>query len=204
MSHSDDNNLSRLERDEAESRLLGRLRVGDPQAFEELHEEYRSRLFRSALRILRNRHDAEDAIQETLIRAFVKINTFDGRSSLRTWLTSILINCCLGQLRKNKRHPLLSLSETGEGGSAWSDTFSTDSTAADDILIIDEQVSALHQVLSGLKPDLRFILIARYECDLTLAEIASRLQLSFPATKSRALRARKLCARSVRLLLLRP
>jgi RNA polymerase sigma factor (sigma-70 family) len=66
-----------------------------------LCEPYRQQLFRAARRITRSREDAEDAVQNALLNAFVHVGDFDGRSSFATWLTSIAINSALMILRKN-------------------------------------------------------------------------------------------------------
>lgn len=186
----------------SELRLLRQLRSGDPCGFEQVNRQYRSRLHRAALKILRNVQDAEDAVQETLIRAFVKIDTFDARSSLYTWLTRILINCCLGQLRESRKHPVLSLDETiGCGDTTWAEILASYEEDAADVLVAGEQVSALREAVSRLRPDLRLILTARHLDNMPLAKIALQLGLSLSATKSRAFRARRLCACNVRLLM---
>ena len=78
-------------------------------AFATLCERYRQRLFRAARRISRCREDAEDAVQDALLNAFVHIGDFDGRSSLPTWLTRIAINSALMILRKNRAAPQITL-----------------------------------------------------------------------------------------------
>ena len=81
-------------------------------AFATLCERYRQRLFRAAHRITRSREDAEDAVQDALLNAFVHIGDFDGRSSLPTWLTRIAINSALMILRKNRAAPEITLEST--------------------------------------------------------------------------------------------
>ena len=78
-------------------------------AFATLCERYRQRLFRAARRITRSHEDAEDAVQDALLNAFVHIGDFDGRSSLATWLTRIAINSALMILRKNRAAPGITL-----------------------------------------------------------------------------------------------
>jgi RNA polymerase sigma-70 factor, ECF subfamily len=184
----------------SESPLLRQLRKGDPHAFEQISHQYRGRLLRLALKILKNLQDAEDAVQEALFMAFLKIDTFRARSSLYTWLTSILVNCCFMQLRKKRKVTVLSLDETRDrGNDTWSDTLASDVPAIDEVLVLDEWAAAVREVVGGLRPDLRLILTARYQENLSLPEVASQLNLSVPATKSRASRARKLCARNIRM-----
>jgi RNA polymerase sigma-70 factor, ECF subfamily len=183
----------------SEAPLLGRLREGDPLAFEQINDQYGRRLYRLALKILRNVQDAEDAVQETFLLAFAKIDSFAARSSLATWLTSILVNCCLMQLRKGRRNTFFSLDEpTAEGGSLWVETLTCKAPPVDESLVIEEQFIILREVVSHMRPDFRAILSSRYENELSMAAIAAQLDLTIPAAKSRASRARQVCARNMR------
>ncbi|SRR5216684_181640 len=69
--------------------LVEAAKTGHSTAFATLSERYRQQLFRAAHRIARSCEDAEDAVQDTLLRAFVHMRDFDGRSSFSTWLTRI-------------------------------------------------------------------------------------------------------------------
>src|ERR1700752_343914 len=81
---------------------------GHSTAFATVSARYRQYLFRAAHRITRSREDAEDAVQDALLRAFVHIRDFDGRSSFATWLTRIAINSGLMLLRKKRSAPEIS------------------------------------------------------------------------------------------------
>jgi RNA polymerase sigma-70 factor (ECF subfamily) len=80
-------------------------------AFEEILAHDLHRLYRLAFGMLRNREDAEDALQEALWKAFRRLPTFEGRSSLSTWITRIVINSALMTLRRKKSHLEFSLDE---------------------------------------------------------------------------------------------
>src|SRR5215469_12279974 len=81
---------------------------------EELGRVHSEKILRTVYRITRNREDAEDALQDSLLNAFVHIRDFDGRSSFNTWLTRIAINSALMLLRKKRNSRLVSASEHGE------------------------------------------------------------------------------------------
>jgi RNA polymerase sigma-70 factor (ECF subfamily) len=83
--------------------LAGLIAVRDPAAVRLVTTRNNQRLFRAAFTILGNRAEAEDAVQSAYLRAFAAIRTFEGRSSLSTWLTRIAINESLGRLRAAKR-----------------------------------------------------------------------------------------------------
>jgi RNA polymerase sigma-70 factor (ECF subfamily) len=85
--------------------LLMRLRQGQDEAFDELVEQCSERLFAMAFRMLGNRDDAQDAVQDALLGAFQSLENFDGRSRLSTWLTRIVMNKCLMKLRSRRRRP---------------------------------------------------------------------------------------------------
>src|ERR1700709_2583998 len=86
--------------------LLQRARAGDRDAFAALVEAHRGELQAHCYRMLGSLQDAEDALQETLLAAWVGLDGFEGRSSVRTWLFRIATNRCLNQLRSTGRRPL--------------------------------------------------------------------------------------------------
>src|SRR5712671_5005509 len=89
--------------------LVEAAKLGHSTAFDTLSERYRQQLFRAAHRITRSREDAEDAVQDSLLRAFVHIGDFEGRSNFGTWLTSITVNSALMILRKKRASPEIAI-----------------------------------------------------------------------------------------------
>jgi RNA polymerase sigma-70 factor, ECF subfamily len=86
-----------------QARLLERAQSGDDQAFEELVEPLRGELLAHCYRMLGSTHDAEDALQDAMLRAWRRLGTFDARGSLRGWLYTIATNTCLDIIGKRKR-----------------------------------------------------------------------------------------------------
>src|SRR5260370_42487908 len=85
---------------------------GDEQAVEALFRRYHRPLCQTALRVLGNTEDAEDALQDGLLSAYRNLKRFEGRSQFSTWLTRIVINAALMRRRSAKARPAVSLDET--------------------------------------------------------------------------------------------
>jgi RNA polymerase sigma-70 factor, ECF subfamily len=82
--------------------IVAAAQAGSSAAFEELHSIYSGRLYQTILSITRNPHDAEEALQDTFLRAYRAIKTFEGKSKVYSWLTRIAINSALVVLRKRR------------------------------------------------------------------------------------------------------
>src|ERR1700704_1865950 len=89
-----------------ESALLPALRAGDELAFQRLTDRYRRELLLHCYRMLGSFHDAEDALQEALLRAWRGLESFQGRSALRPWLYRIATNACLDAIASRRRRAL--------------------------------------------------------------------------------------------------
>jgi RNA polymerase sigma-70 factor (ECF subfamily) len=85
-----------------ENELVARAKDGDKKALSLLVQTYSERIYNLALKILRNREDAEDVLQESFMTVVEKINTFDGRSSFFTWIYRVATNASLMKLRKKR------------------------------------------------------------------------------------------------------
>jgi RNA polymerase sigma-70 factor (ECF subfamily) len=94
-----------------EYRLIQRALAGDPDALSPLFARYSPRLFRAAFSLLRNKEDAEDALQDGLLSAYLHLDSFQGRSRFSTWLTRIVVNAALMALRRTRARPKTSLDE---------------------------------------------------------------------------------------------
>jgi RNA polymerase sigma-70 factor (ECF subfamily) len=95
----------------SESAMVQQAIAGNIQAQEQLFASRRVGLFRTAFAVLRNWEDAEDALQDGLLNAYSKMQSFDGRPSFSSWLTRIVINAALMVLRGRNSHPEVSLDE---------------------------------------------------------------------------------------------
>jgi RNA polymerase sigma-70 factor (ECF subfamily) len=101
----------------SEAELLAACRRQEIYAFEVLYHQHGARLKSVAYHIVRNRQDAEDAVQETFLKAHRSIKGFEGRSSLATWLCRIVVNICYDIARKRRREAELSIEPDGRQSS---------------------------------------------------------------------------------------
>ncbi|HTR34517.1 MAG TPA: RNA polymerase sigma factor [Bryobacteraceae bacterium] len=174
-----------------ESRLLARAREGDLAAFNELVTRYSRKIYRLAKHITQNDEDAEDVLQETFLKAFEHLASFQGQSKFYTWIVRIAVNESLMKLRKRKSDRTVPLDEPLDTG---------EDTVVREIAVWDEnpeqqysreEIGAiLDEAVQSLKPAFRTVFVLRDIEELSTEETAEALGISVPAVKSRLLRAR--------------
>ena len=151
------------------------------------------RLFRAAWSILRDRGEAEDAVQSAYLSAFAAIGSFEGRSSLSTWLTRIAINEALGRARAAKRRR----AQLDAASVAILDEYreklmrGSKGTAPDAELARAQLRGLLEQAIAGLPDDFRLVFVLREVEGLSVQETAETLGLVPATVKTRHLRARR-------------
>jgi RNA polymerase sigma-70 factor, ECF subfamily len=175
--------------------LVAAVKLGDRAAFTELWTRHSHRAFRAAYRVMKNRADAEDSMQDAWMKAYLHLETFDGRAKFSTWLTRIAINSALMMLRKKRHQPEASF-EVGDGD-AWRYWEIPDrSVDAETRLIARESENRLRREFCRLKPGLRIVVEIRELKGASLKEIASLTGITVAATKSRLIRARRILQRA--------
>ena len=176
--------------------LVAAAKLGDHPAFLELWTRHSSRAFKIAHRITGNRDDAEDAIQDAWMKAYVHLNTFDGRAQFSTWLMRIAINSALMILRRKRAHPETSMEIAGsETRRYWEIADQTKNL--EELYASHERVERLRQAIYRLQPTLRNVVEIHQSNDRSVKEIAELAGISLAATKSRLLRARKVLRRAL-------
>ena len=176
--------------------LVGAAKLGDRPAFAELWERHSNTAFNVAYRVTKNRDDAEDVIQDAWMRAYVHLNTFDGRAKFSTWLTRIAINSALMTLRRRRAHPETSMEVTD--GETWQQWEVADQTKdVEDLYARHERVERLRRAICRLQPTLRNVVEIHQSHDRSIKEIADLAGISVAATKSRLLRARKILRKTL-------
>ena len=160
-------------------------------------------LYRYAYRLLGNRPDAEDAVQDALVAAFLHLNQFRGEAQLSTWLTAIAINCARMQLRKRSRYTQVSLnSRIGEDQAyPLSDTLVDHRPNPEDECHKAWANARLMESVARLSPTLRRTFHLRYVDDLSVCETARVLGIPIGTVKAQTARARAKVLKSIRGLL---
>ena len=177
----------------AETELIQRCIARDPRAIREVTMANNQRLFRAAWSILKDRGEAEEAVQTAYLKAFAGLDDFAGRSSLSTWLTRIVINEALGRVRAAQRRrdrfdstSVLIMDEYRDKLMRGSASPPPDSTVA------GEQIRALLEKAIAELPDaFRSVFVLREIEALTVEETAEVLGLAPNTVKTRLLRARR-------------
>jgi RNA polymerase sigma-70 factor (ECF subfamily) len=163
---------------------------GDILAFTRLVERYQTPVFNLCYRMLGNSYCAEDAAQESFLRAYRNIKRFDPGRSFTSWLLSIAAHYCIDQLRRRKVG-LLFIDQCAEAHDRPMQLADARAVHPEAALEQSEEHRALHRVLGKLKALDRAVIVLRYWYDLSDAEIAETLNLSVPAVKSRLFRIRR-------------
>ncbi len=166
---------------------------GDHRSFHALIDRHSPQLFRVALSLAASRSDAEDVCQETFVAAFKSLNSFDGRASVKTWLTRILMNRAakIWNKQRNDRKTLSlhrdSDAEDGRESSRgfWAGSLSVPSTTS----AVDQRLDLL-EVIRSLAPEFRETVVLREIEGLSYQEIADTLGVPRGTVESRLFRAR--------------
>jgi RNA polymerase sigma-70 factor (ECF subfamily) len=162
--------------------VVERARTGDPEAFRELVESYSPKLFRLAYRITGNEQSAEDAVQETFLRAYRALGRFDARAQFGTWLHRIAVNSALELVRKQQRHR-----SQGED----QEPIPSPEPGPDRLALSLEVERAVRSALGDLSPMERTAFVLRHFEGRSIAEICDQLGLGASAGKQAVFRAVK-------------
>ena len=171
--------------------LVNASKNGDMAAFEILVRKYDRKLLRIALRITDNLDDAQDAVQESFLKAYQKLTQFQGKSKFCTWLIRITMNECLMKLRKRKRIAQeVALDGKDNHDSSGPLDLADWSPNPEQLYSRSEFQEILRNGLAGLGPRLRAVFVLRDIEGLSIIETATALGLHTSAVKARLLRAR--------------
>lgn len=173
-----------------ESEWLAQAQQGDEQAFAKLVEQYQTPVFNLCYRMLGDPYEAEDAAQETFLRAYRAMRRYDSSRPFATWLLSIASHHCIDLIRRRRMRlvPIDSLP-----GEVIPDPGITPETA----LRQSEDQQQMQELLAELSPTDRSAVVLYYWYEYSYEEIAAALSLTVSAVKSRLHRARRALAEAL-------
>ena len=161
---------------------------GNEEAFTKLVEAYQTHVYNLCYRMLGEPELAEDAAQETFLRAFQHLHRYDSKRPFATWLLSIAAHYCIDRLRRRKFSMISIDDDEEDGGLELPDA---DAPNPESEMIHGEQQARMQSMLKRLDSVDRAAIVLRYWNDCSEAEIAETLHLTVSAVKSRLHRARR-------------
>jgi RNA polymerase sigma-70 factor (ECF subfamily) len=182
---------------------LDLVREGSDQAFEEIVRRYGPRIFSVASRFFRQRAQVEEAAQETFLRAFTQLSSYEGRGSFEGWLTRIATNVCLNLLRTARRRPESPVADLTDDEVDWLDR-KLAATSAEHHRVSESGLVAAdlaEKVLNTMSPDDRVALTLVDGDELTIKEVAEMTGWSESKVKTQTFRARRRMREAVESLL---
>jgi RNA polymerase sigma-70 factor (ECF subfamily) len=183
--------LERTRPGDGDAELLARMRAGLPDAFAQLMRSNNQRLYRLARGFLDNAAEAEEALQESYVRAFTHLDRFRGESSLATWLARIVLNEALGRLRR--RRPMADLDGAEEAVAAGDAPAPT----PEQEIARREIRRAIERAVDDLPPAFRSVFIMRAVEEMSIEETAVCLGIPGDTVKTRFHRANKQLRRAL-------
>lgn len=174
--------MSQMHPDDAAA--VARAKAGDHEAFRVLVERHSRSIYRLAYRMTGRPEDAEDVVQETLVRAYRQLGRFEARSNFATWLYRIAFNCSIDYMRA-RPHRESSESQDMLDRLAGSDRVPT----TDDLVYAGEIGARVQAALEGLSPQERAAFLLRHYHGCTIDEICAALGLKSNAAKHSIFRA---------------
>ncbi|RHW34804.1 RNA polymerase sigma factor SigW [Neobacillus notoginsengisoli] len=177
---------------------IKQIKKGDQDAFAEIVELYKDKLFQLGYRMLGNRHEAEDIAQEAFIRAYVNIDSFKQEYKFSTWLYRIATNLCIDRIRKKKPDYYLDAEVAGTEGLTLYSRISSDMPLPEK----EVEMMELHETIQGeilkLPEKYRSVIVLRYIEELSLNEISEILGLPLGTVKTRIHRGREALRKQLR------
>jgi len=177
--------------DTIENRLARLARAGDRGAFRELVDLYKDRLFNLAYRMLGNRHEAEEIVQDTFLRVFSHLDSYNAEKKFSTWIYRIAHNLCIDRMRKRRKvYSLDAELPEGEGIDGYAQ-MPLDESSPEELLLVSETQRHVREAILELPDKYRSAVILKYLQDLSLNEIAEILDLPVTTVKTRVHRGRE-------------
>lgn len=178
--------------------LIKKAIEGDETAYKKLLENYRGAIFNLLYKMVRNREETEDLVQEAFMKAFNALPTFNDEYAFSTWLYKIAINNCIDHIRK-KKLKTYSIdkpvpSKEGELEREFPDT----SMSPDKHILSEEKSNIIETAIEDLPENYRIVIVMRHKEEKSYEEIAEILNIPLGTVKARIFRAREVLKKKLK------
>lgn len=177
---------------------IKQVKKGDQNAFGEIVEIYKNKVYQICYRMLGNRHESEDAAQEAFIRAYININTFNPDLKFSTWLYRIATNLCIDRIRKKKPDYYLDAEVSGTDGLTLYSQIPSDTEPPEVEVESLELQETIQKEILKLPEKYRAAIVLKYIEELSLNEISEILDLPLGTVKTRIHRGREALRKQLR------
>ncbi|MCA1041666.1 RNA polymerase sigma factor SigW [Bacillus infantis] len=171
---------------------------GDQNAFGEIVEIYKDKVFQLCFRMLGNRHEAEDIAQEAFLRAYINIQSFNIDLKFSTWLYRIATNLCIDRIRKKKPDYFLDAEVAGTDGLTMYSQIAADTRLPEEDVESLELQETIQNEISKLPEKYRSVIVLKYIEELSLNEISEIMDLPLGTVKTRIHRGREALRKQLR------
>ncbi|KMJ56936.1 RNA polymerase sigma factor SigW [Bacillus sp. LL01] len=177
---------------------IKQIKKGDQDAFAEIVELFKDKIYQLVYRMIGNSHEAEDIAQEAFIRAYININSFDVNRKFSTWLYRIATNLTIDRIRKKKPDYYLDAEVAGtEGLTMYSQVAADIALPEEEVETMELQGEIQHQILK-LPDKYRTVIVLKYIDELSLIEISEILEIPVGTVKTRIHRGREALRQQLR------
>lgn len=176
---------------EVENRLAKKAKLGNRHAFAELIAMYQSKIYQLCYRMLGNRQEAEDAVQETFLRVHLNLNRYHNDYKFSTWIFRIATNYCIDRLRQRKQVYSLDAKLQDDESDDHYSIIAQEKDSPENQVIFNETQKSVHKAIDSLPSKYKTLIILRYIHDLSLQELCDILNLPMTTVKVRLHRGRE-------------
>ena len=167
-----------------DEQVVARVLEGETALLDVLYERYSGKIFHKCLSLIKDREAAKDCTHDIIVKVFMNLANFKGRSAFSLWVHSISYNYCMDYLQKRKR------TDFSDNIEYELDVLSNDDGELEDKLLHDLQLVQLETVFEKLNTDEKMILMMRYQDNMSVKDISDSLQIGESAVKMRLKRSR--------------
>lgn len=176
-----------------EARLVRLAKTGDRAAFADLVELYKDKIFHLAYRMLGNRQEAEDIVQETFLRVFRSLDRYDEGLKFSTWIYRIGTNLSIDRLRKRRTTYSLDadIGPDGGDGTDWHSLLASEEATPEGRALLSETQRRIREAIDSLPEKYKSVVVLKYLHDMSLQEIGDVLDMPVTTVKTRVHRGRE-------------